>query len=97
MNILKSAEKVRLDANGTPLANQLLGEDAVNSNGVPETSIASKNTCGSCYAATQLSPDSPLGINCCNTCDDVVNAYKKLGIPLPPLTTFEQVFHELCE
>lgn len=90
MNILKSVNKIRLDPLGIPLINQSLGEDA-SSDIISESVPISVNACGSCYAATQLDPNSPLGISCCNTCDDVINAYKKFGIPLPPLTTFEQV------
>ncbi|KAM0683432.1 ER-derived vesicles protein erv46 [Mitosporidium daphniae] len=89
MNILKSVEKVRIGSNGIPLADQLLGENSINIDSFKETSFP-ENGCGSCYAGTELSPESPFGINCCNTCDEVIGAYKRLGIPLPPLTTFEQ-------
>ena len=50
-------------------------ESAVNA---PENSPAGE-LCGSCFGAS----DEAKGIKCCNTCDDVVKAYKEKGWSWP--------------
>jgi endoplasmic reticulum-Golgi intermediate compartment protein 3 len=56
------------------------------------TAHALAEECGSCYAATSV---GLFGVNCCNTCEAVQEAYRAAGIELPEdLNTFEQCHRE---
>lgn len=77
--------KRRLDLNGTPM------EEPQKEEFISSTSAVKKNasevaivTCGSCYGAALRENQ------CCNTCDDVKEAYKLRRWALPDLSTIEQ-------
>lgn len=84
--------KRRIDLNGQPVEEKPQREDigrkviktdeALGENG---TSIEEKK-CGSCYGAESES----LNITCCNTCEDVKEAYRKRKWILSDLDTIEQ-------
>ena len=53
---------------------------------------STQENCGSCYSATSV---GLFGLNCCNTCEDVQEAYRQAGLDLPEdLNTFEQCHRE---
>jgi endoplasmic reticulum-Golgi intermediate compartment protein 3 len=60
-----------------------LGE-TMNERYTPFTDNNSPFYCGSCYDA-----NVPRG-ECCNTCQDVLDAYKKSGLPTPSMEEIEQ-------
>ena len=49
--------------------------------------------CGSCYGATAI---GIMGLNCCNSCEEVIAAYRSAGLDLPDdyMTVFEQCNRE---
>ncbi|XP_026326579.1 endoplasmic reticulum-Golgi intermediate compartment protein 3 [Hyposmocoma kahamanoa] len=86
LQIDHSIHKIRLDLNGNPIAEPKKEEIAT-----AKTVMEKKNdtgiatiTCGSCYGASFN--DS----HCCNTCDDVKEAYRIRRWALPDLETIEQ-------
>lgn len=48
---------------------------------INEPNDISKESCGSCYGMKS---------GCCNTCNDVRNAYRDKGMPIPPLIKIKQ-------
>ncbi|XP_047515609.1 endoplasmic reticulum-Golgi intermediate compartment protein 3 [Pieris napi] len=76
--------KRRLDLDGNPIE-EAKKEEIMTSTAVPNNSTdIGKITCGSCYGAAFN--DS----QCCNTCEDVREAYKMRRWALPDLSTVEQ-------
>jgi len=86
----------RLDLDGTPLHegtekmepgnSKLKNKDQLNHN---VTELNSKEYCGSCYGAGEKGPPP----QCCNTCDEVRNAYRKKNWALRPDAEVEQCRH----
>ncbi|XP_022123074.2 endoplasmic reticulum-Golgi intermediate compartment protein 3 [Pieris rapae] len=76
--------KRRLDLDGNPIE-EAKKEEIMTSTAVPNNSSdVAQITCGSCYGAAFN--DS----QCCNTCEDVREAYKMRRWALPDLSTVEQ-------
>ena len=59
----------------------------LDANGNPITPLASVK-CGSCYGADTKEP------KCCNTCEDVINAYQLNGMSIENMSTWEQCKQE---
>ncbi|CAH2104739.1 unnamed protein product [Euphydryas editha] len=76
--------KRRLDLNGIPIEEPKKEEFPVSSSIKQNTSEVSKAMCGSCYGAAFNETQ------CCNTCDDVKEAYRLRRWALPDLSTIEQ-------
>lgn len=71
--------KNRLDKNGI-----FINSTSINTlNFQQPTKVLPSDYCGSCYGAKE---------GCCNTCEDVINAYIANNWPIPNKRTFEQVF-----
>jgi len=73
LNIHDNIVTIRLDKFGIPVPDtarrEVIGEDKT----LPDVDLKEKVECGSCYGAE--SDDK----SCCNTCDDVQEAYRKKG------------------
>jgi hypothetical protein len=73
LNIHDNIVTIRLDKSGNPVPDtarkEIIGEDKT----LPDVDLKEKVDCGSCYGAE--SDDH----SCCNTCDDVQEAYRKKG------------------
>eukprot|EP00761_Pharyngomonas_kirbyi_P012907 gb/GECH01012934.1/.p1 GENE.gb/GECH01012934.1/~~gb/GECH01012934.1/.p1 ORF type:complete len:387 (+),score=85.06 gb/GECH01012934.1/:1-1161(+) len=103
LNIDHSIYKTRLDLSGNPISDPIKNEDlklSDNSEDMDsfdrqlfETKKRYENRgedyCGSCYGA--VSSQYP----CCNTCDDVRNAYRLKGWAFNPTENVEQCVHEI--
>ncbi|XP_068621682.1 endoplasmic reticulum-Golgi intermediate compartment protein 3 isoform X2 [Battus philenor] len=76
--------KRRLDLNGNPIEEPIKEEIAVSSTVKQNTSELVTITCGSCYGAAFNESQ------CCNTCEDVKEAYRVRRWALPDLTTIIQ-------
>ncbi|XP_072936478.1 endoplasmic reticulum-Golgi intermediate compartment protein 3 [Epargyreus clarus] len=76
--------KRRLDLNGVPIEEPKKEEIITSSTPKQNTSEVAIVTCGSCYGAAFN--DS----QCCNTCEDVKEAYRSKRWALPDLATIEQ-------
>ncbi|XP_026757403.2 endoplasmic reticulum-Golgi intermediate compartment protein 3 isoform X1 [Galleria mellonella] len=77
--------KRRLDLDGNPIEEPKKEEIALSSTTVKQNSSEIvKVTCGSCYGAAFNESQ------CCNTCEDVKEAYRLRRWALPDLTTIEQ-------
>ncbi|XP_028176787.1 endoplasmic reticulum-Golgi intermediate compartment protein 3 [Ostrinia nubilalis] len=77
--------KRRLDLDGNPIEEPKKQEIAISSTtNHQNNSIALKTTCGSCYGAAYNESQ------CCNTCEDVKEAYRIRRWALPDLSTIEQ-------
>ncbi|XP_046961271.1 endoplasmic reticulum-Golgi intermediate compartment protein 3 [Vanessa cardui] len=76
--------KRRLDLNGTPIEEPKKEEFPVLSPVKQNTTKIVTITCGSCYGAAFNETQ------CCNTCDDVKEAYRLRRWALPDLSTIEQ-------
>ncbi|KAG5519719.1 hypothetical protein PMAC_001876 [Pneumocystis sp. 'macacae'] len=71
--------KNRLDKNGV-----FINSTSINTlNFQQPTKVLPSDYCGSCYGARE---------GCCNTCEDVINAYIANNWPIPNKRSFEQVF-----
>ncbi|XP_054723258.1 endoplasmic reticulum-Golgi intermediate compartment protein 3-like [Uloborus diversus] len=89
INLDHSIYKRRLDENGKPLEKpekEKIGSSAVLNMTVPPT--LDPNRCESCYGA-ELPPR-----NCCNTCEEVQNAYRLRGWAAPDADSIEQCKRE---
>ncbi|CAH0726660.1 unnamed protein product, partial [Brenthis ino] len=76
--------KRRLDLNGVPIEEPKKQEIAISSTVKQNITEVAKITCGSCYGAAFNESQ------CCNTCDDVKEAYRLRRWALPDLATIEQ-------
>jgi len=81
--------KRRLHKNGTAVGDMRNDPKAVDKSGPsnPSAQEASNSTCGPCYGA--LPPGQ-----CCNTCSDVLTAYRVKRWQLPRVETIEQCHNE---
>lgn len=80
--------KRRLDLEGNPIEEPKKEEIATSTTVKQNTSDVALIKCGSCYGAAFN--DS----QCCNTCEDVKEAYRLRRWALPDLTTIEQCKHD---
>ncbi|KAK9510352.1 hypothetical protein O3M35_005156 [Rhynocoris fuscipes] len=87
--------KRRLDANGTPIEEpkkeEIISKSA-NTEKTISTSEMSTPSCGSCYGAEDSNHKEKLNITCCNTCEQVQEAYRKRSWHLQE-TQVEQCKH----
>lgn len=89
INLEHNIYKRRLDEHGKPLEKpekEKVGTNTVVNATIPPT--LDPERCESCYGA-----ELPLK-NCCNTCDEIQNAYRLKGWAVPDLDTFEQCKRE---
>ncbi|XP_055943297.1 endoplasmic reticulum-Golgi intermediate compartment protein 3-like [Argiope bruennichi] len=89
INLEHNIYKRRLDENGKPLEKpekEKVGSSEVMNVTIPPT--LDPNRCESCYGA-EVPPR-----NCCNTCEDVQNAYRMRGWAVPDSNTFVQCVRE---
>jgi hypothetical protein len=77
--------KSRIDKNGNMLTKEEISLGENQRDATKKTQA--KDYCGSCYGAT--APQN----GCCNTCDEVRNAYRTTGWTLDDSDKFEQVFY----
>ncbi|CAD5230009.1 unnamed protein product [Bursaphelenchus okinawaensis] len=74
--------KLRIDKDGYNITGAAPIKQGINVNGTKETGVATKEPlCGSCYGAAD---------GCCNTCEDVKQAYEVRGWTIEDITTIEQ-------
>ncbi|GBN65040.1 Endoplasmic reticulum-Golgi intermediate compartment protein 3 [Araneus ventricosus] len=89
INLEHNIYKRRLDENGKPLEKpekEKVGSSEVMNITIPPT--LDPNRCESCYGA-EVPPK-----NCCNTCEDVQNAYRMRGWAVPDSNNFVQCVRE---
>ncbi|KAK4304054.1 hypothetical protein Pmani_024001 [Petrolisthes manimaculis] len=96
VNIQHNIYKRKLDTNGYPIEEpqrqEKIGHEVIegdndennNNNNKNKTEVVAPK-CGSCYGT---------GTECCNTCDEVKDAYRTKGWALPPLQDIEQCVKE---
>ncbi|OQR83742.1 endoplasmic reticulum-Golgi intermediate compartment protein [Achlya hypogyna] len=85
VNMHNTVFKTRLAPDGTPIGKAI--SHVPNGEEVPIT--LPPNYCGSCYDA-----EHPTGLTCCNTCDDVKEAFMSIGKSLEEAETTEQCMRE---
>lgn len=85
MNLHQSIKKMRLD----PKGNQLGRPITMTSSNVQTQVDLPPDYCGSCYEATH-----PMGKKCCNTCDEVKEAFINSDIALDEAEKKEQCIRE---
>lgn len=76
--------KRRLDLSGNPIEDPIKEEIMTSTTIKQNTSEVVVMTCGSCYGAAYNESQ------CCNTCEDVKEAYRQRRWALPDLSTIEQ-------
>ncbi|XP_055537873.1 endoplasmic reticulum-Golgi intermediate compartment protein 3 [Wyeomyia smithii] len=81
--------KRRLDLHGQPIEKPKKEDIQAPKKKNDTSTVAPKNACGSCYGAETDT------IKCCNTCQDVIDAYRKKQWN-PTLDSFEQCKHEVA-
>ncbi|DAZ93158.1 TPA: hypothetical protein N0F65_005508 [Lagenidium giganteum] len=88
MNMHQTVTKIRLDQSGNQIGRpmSMLGANAPTKVDVPP------NYCGSCYDATH-----PAGKKCCNTCDEVKEAFMASDVALEEADQKEQCIRESVE
>jgi hypothetical protein len=97
INIEHTVYKQRLTLDGVPLDEHKHDKDAVNVDSQEEKkALAAKRMkepdyCGPCYGAELQAKQ------CCNTCDDVREAYRKKGWAFTPSDDIEQCYAEILE
>jgi hypothetical protein len=96
LNIEHTVFKQRLSLDGTPMEASQIVKDVNAVNDDDKKAVAAKKTqdpnyCGSCYGSETIDQ------KCCNSCEDVREAYRKKGWAFTPSDDIEQCFTEILE
>ncbi|XP_012270092.1 endoplasmic reticulum-Golgi intermediate compartment protein 3 [Orussus abietinus] len=93
LHIEHNIYKRRLNLNGNPIEDPKKTDIKDHTNTMKPTQTvenATEKTCGDCYGAANESH----GILCCNTCEDVKEAYRMRKWATPDLSLFKQCQHD---